>query len=203
MKKKPVISKNIFNTERFLKDGKPVVIKTETLYGILGNALNKNTVEYIYKIKGRNTNKPFIILISSISDLKNFGIAPNEIERRLLSLKGLTVVLDINNPKFRYLHRGTNSLAFRIPAKENLLKLLGRLDFPLVAPSCNPEGKEPAKNIEEAIKYFGEKIPIYIDEGENLNKKPSTIVKIKGSQIIILREGNYTKQDLFSLLKKL
>ncbi|RUM57866.1 MAG: threonylcarbamoyl-AMP synthase, partial [Persephonella sp.] len=51
--------------------------------------------------------------------------------------------------------------------------------------------------------YFGEKIPIYIDEGENLNKKPSTIVKIKGSQIIILREGNYTKQDLFSFLKKL
>ncbi len=203
MKEKIVISKNIFDTERFLKDGKPVVIKTETLYGILGNALNKNTVEYIYKIKGRKTNKPFIILISSINDLKKFGIAPNEIERRLLSLRGLTVVLDINNPEFRYLHRGTNSLAFRIPAKENLQELLRRLDFPLVAPSCNPEGKEPAKNINEAIKYFGEKIPIYIDEGKNLNTKPSTIVKIKDNQVNILREGNYTKQDLFYLLKKI
>ena len=203
MKKKVIISRNIFDTEKFLKGGKSVVIKTETLYGILGNALNQNIVEYIYQIKGRNTNKPFIILIGSIDDLKKFRITPNEIERRLLSLRGLTVVLDINNPKFRYLHRGTNSLAFRIPAKENLLKLLKRLDFPLVAPSCNPEGKEPAKNIEEAIKYFGEKIPIYIDEGKNLNTKPSTIVKIKDNQVNILREGNYTKQDLFSLLKKL
>ncbi len=203
MENRVIISKNIFDTERFLKDGKPVVIKTETLYGILGNALNKNTVEYIYKIKGRKTNKPFIILISSINDLKKFGIAPNEIERRLLALRGLTVVLYINNPKFRYLHRGTNSLAFRIPAKENLLELLRRLDFPLVAPSCNPEGKEPAKNVEEAIKYFGEKIPIYIDEGENLNTKPSTIIKIKDNQVNILREGNYTKQDLFYLLKKI
>ncbi len=203
MEKEIVISKNIFDAKDFLKDGKPVVIKTETLYGILGNALDKNTVEYIYKIKGRNINKPFIILISSASDLKKFGIVPNEIEKKLLDLRGLTVVLDINNPKLRYLHRGTNSLAFRIPAKENLLELLRELDFPLVAPSCNPEGKEPAKDINEAIKYFGEKIPIYIDEGENLNTKPSTIVKIKDKQINILREGNYTKRDLFYLLKKL
>ena len=198
-----IISTDINDAKKFLKSGKPAVIKTETLYGILGNALNKDTVEYIYEIKGRTYNKPLIILISSIQDLKKFGVFPNKLEKKLLSLEGLTVVLNIDNSEFSYLHRGKKTLAFRIPKKENLKNLIRELNFPLVAPSCNPEGEKPAQNIKEAVEYFRGKIPIYIDEGDNTNKKPSTIVKVENNQINILREGNYNKQELFSLLKKL
>jgi len=194
------ISNNILDARKFLELGKPAVIKTDTLYGILGNALNKDTVEYIYQIKGRKKEKPFIILISSIDDLEMFGIEPSELERKLLSLKGLTVILDVNNSDFDYLHRGSFSLAFRIPKKESLIKLIKELKFPLVAPSCNPEGKEPAKNIKEAIDYFGEKIPIYIDEGENKNSTASTIVKVKNGNIKILRKGNYSIKEIKNIL---
>jgi len=194
------VSNNIFDAKEFLKLGKPAVIKTDTLYGILGNALNKSTVEYIYKIKGRKKEKPFIILISSIDDLEIFGIEPSELERKLLSLKGLTVILDVNNSDFDYLHRGSFSLAFRIPKKENLIKLIKELKFPLVAPSCNPEGKEPAKNIKEAINYFGEKIPIYIDEGKNENNTASSIVKVENKKIKVLREGNYSIREIKNIL---
>ena len=59
---------------------------------------------------------------------------------------------------------------------------------PLIAPSTNPQGFPPAKNIEEAKKYFGDKIDFYMDEGE-LTSDPSTLTKIIGDDIKIIREG--------------
>ena len=185
------ISKNIFDAKEFLEKGKPAVILTDTLYGILANALDKNSVEYVYNLKGRKKDKPFIILIPSTDYLKIFGIEPNNLEKDLLNTKGITVVLNLDNEKFSYLHREKKSLAFRIPKKENLLKLLENLKLPLIAPSCNPEGKKPAESVKEAINYFGDKIPIYINEGVCKNVSPSTIVRVENNEIKILRRGQY------------
>ena len=60
----------------------------------------------------------------------------------------------------------------------DLLKETG----PLVAPSANPEGEIPAKNIEEARKYFGNKVDFYIDEGKIISE-PSTLVRIDEDEI--------------------
>ena len=188
--KKFIISNNIFDAKKFLEKGEPAVILTDTLYGILANALDKNVVEYVYSLKGRKKDKPFIILIPSVKYLNLFGIKPNSLEIDLLNKKGITVILNIDNEQFSYLHRGKRSLAFRIPEKENLLKLLNSLKLPLIAPSCNPEGKKPAMGIKEAIDYFDTKIPVYIDEGVCKNIFPSTIVKIEDGKIKILREGH-------------
>jgi sua5/yciO/yrdC/ywlC family protein len=58
----------------------------------------------------------------------------------------------------------------------------------LVAPSANPSGEEPAKNVAEAINYFHELVPIYVDSGEVANTQPSQIVRInEGGEIEFLR----------------
>jgi len=59
-------------------------------------------------------------------------------------------------------HRGKNEIAFRIPDDEQLIELMKKINVPLIAPSANPEGKPPPKNIQEAIDYFGEKIKFKI-----------------------------------------
>ncbi|MEK7522400.1 MAG: Sua5/YciO/YrdC/YwlC family protein [Patescibacteria group bacterium] len=51
-----------------LKNGGIGVIPTDTIYGIVGSALNKKTVERIYKLRRRNLKKPMIVLIGSIND---------------------------------------------------------------------------------------------------------------------------------------
>lgn len=38
---------------------------TDTIYGVVGSALNPETVERIYKIKKRNPQKPFIVLLAN------------------------------------------------------------------------------------------------------------------------------------------
>jgi L-threonylcarbamoyladenylate synthase len=87
---------------------------------------------------------------------------------------------------YKYLHRGTNSLSFRLPKDKLILNIL-KISGPIIAPSANWEGYEPAKNIRESKRYFGNKV-FYLDRG-NLISKPSTLIDLRKKKIKILREG--------------
>jgi len=178
------------NLIKIIQSGRIGVLPTDTLYGLVGLALNKKTVERIYKVRKRNPKKPCIILISKINDLKLFDIKLGKFEKEFLQKYWpgeVSVILDCKNPKFKYLHRGTKSLAFRLPKNKTLQNLISQTG-PLLAPSANPEGLAPALKITEAKKYFGDEVDFYVNIGK-LNKKPSTLVKIKDDKIEILRQG--------------
>jgi L-threonylcarbamoyladenylate synthase len=98
----------------------------------------------------------------------------------------VSVILPCINNEFKYLHRGSKSLAFRLPNKKSLIEILKKTG-PLVAPSANPQGLEPAKNIKEAKDYFNNKVDFYM-AGGTLKSKPSTILKInKSGEVEVLR----------------
>ncbi|HRH24822.1 MAG TPA: L-threonylcarbamoyladenylate synthase [Candidatus Paceibacterota bacterium] len=165
------------------------VYPTDTIYGILGSALSKRTVSKIYKIKGRDENKPFIILISKIDDLKLFGIKTSAEQNDFLQSVWpgkVSVILPCKSKKFQYLHRGTKSLAFRLPKKKSL-KILLEKTGPLVAPSANPQGLAPATTIREAKKYFGEVVDVYVSGGK-LEGKSSTLISLLEKEPRVLRK---------------
>jgi len=176
-------------TGLLLKEGVIGVLATDTLYGICGPALNKKTVEKIYKLRKRNPKKPMIVLISSFNDLKKFKVKLKKWQKEILEKiwpSRISVILPCFSEKFSYLHRGTKTIAFRFPAKKELLKILS-ISGPLAAPSANWEGYKPAKNISEAGKYFGNRV-FYHDAGK-LEGKPSTLIDITRKPIKILRPG--------------
>lgn len=181
------------NIIELLKAGKVGVMPTDTIYGIVGSALNQVAVEEIYALRKRETNKPFIVLVSSVDDLKKFAVSLTKEQKDFLEKNWpnpLSVVLTVGGAEFKYLHRGKNSLAFRMPKKKELLELLKQVG-PLVAPSANTAGGKPAETVEEAKKYFDDKVSFYLDEGE-LKSKPSTIVRLyEDGKQIILRTGSF------------
>ena len=195
------ISTDFKKAEEVLKSGGIVVAPTDTLYGILADALNPEAVEKVYKLKKRKGNKPVIVLIPSVEYLKLFDVYPKKEEIKLLKHGGITVIIPLkDSKKFFYLHRGAGSIAFRIPKKEELIKLMKNIKKPLIAPSANPEGKNPAKDIDEAVAYFGDSIDLYIDGGEIKSSIPSTIVKVN-SQVQIIREGSVKKEHIDKIIK--
>jgi L-threonylcarbamoyladenylate synthase len=174
---------------KVLRGGGVAVIPTDTIYGIVGKALNEEAVLRIYAIKKRAPKKPFIILISNISQLDDFGIALSDFEKDYLKKNWpgpTSIILPCKKEKLSYLHRGTNSLAFRLPDKKELLNILN-ITGPLVAPSANPEGEAPATNIEEAGEYFKDKIDYYYDAGIAISK-PSRLVLLEKDSIKVLRK---------------
>ncbi|MEK7673933.1 MAG: Sua5/YciO/YrdC/YwlC family protein [Patescibacteria group bacterium] len=112
-----------------IKNGSIAVLPTDTIYGICSSALNKKSVEKVYELKKRDYNKPSIILISKIDDLKKFGI---RIDKKLSELLNsiwpnrISVVLRCDNKKVE------NDLSFSAPKNndENDLSFLSPKDKP-------------------------------------------------------------------------
>ncbi|MDP4008881.1 MAG: L-threonylcarbamoyladenylate synthase [bacterium] len=176
-----------------LLQGNVGIVPTDTMYGVVASALNKEAVEHLYAIRKRVAVKPCIILIPSILNIHQFGIHPDAHTIHMLEAwwpGKVSVVLPCSSKQYEYLHRGTWSLAFRIPDSTPLRELLKRTG-PIVAPSANIEGQSPARTIEEAYAYFGNSVDFYVDARE-LPITPSTLVSIKNKKVTLLRQGAVT-----------
>jgi L-threonylcarbamoyladenylate synthase len=166
------------------------VIPTDTIYGVAAAAFSKKAVARTYKILKRNPKKPFIVLIGSIEDLSLFNIKLDHTTENVLRNiwpGKVSVVLPVRGRKFEYLHRGTKTLAFRLPKKKNLLKILKKTG-PLISTSANPEGAKPAETIMESRNYFGDHIDFFASGGK-IKSLPSTLIEIKDGNINVLRRG--------------
>ncbi|MEK7612419.1 MAG: L-threonylcarbamoyladenylate synthase [Patescibacteria group bacterium] len=166
-----------------IKNGEIGVIPTDTIYGLVCSAFSPSAVERIYQLKKRDSRKPLIVLISTESDIEKFNIKPDAVTKEIFKKYWpgpVSIVVPCESKSFSYLHRGTGSIAFRLPKQKWLIEFL-RETGPIVAPSANLEGEPPAKTIEEAKKYFGANVSFIIDKGE-LNGKPSTIISVVDSK---------------------
>ncbi len=177
-----------------LQKGGVAVIPTDTLYGLVAQALNKESVLRVFSIKKRTPTKPFIILISSFSDLSLFDVFLDE--KTLEVLKRVwpgkvSIILPLlkkeSQETFEYLHRGTSTLAFRLPRNKELLDLVKETG-PLIAPSANREGEKTVETILEAKAYFKEDVDWYLDGGKVVGE-PSTLISLIDGKIKILRQG--------------
>ena len=128
-------------------------------------------------------------MIGDINELKKFSIVLTEAQRNEIGKykEPTSFILDCSDDNFKYLHRDTKTLAFRVPAQEALQDLLMKTG-PLIAPSANPEGLLPAQTIAEAKKYFGDAVDLYLDAG-SITSKASKIIKLqKDGSVTVLRE---------------
>ena len=186
--------KNLNNTKwaevaALLKRGGIAVIPTDTIFGIVANAMNESAVQRLYEMRGRNPSKPCIVLCGSLEDLRLLEINVSEEELRMLNKiwpNPVSVIFQCPSDDMSYLHRGSKTLAVRIPKDTALSKFLKETG-PLVAPSANPGGMPPAKNIEEAINYFGDSVGVYV--GGEVSNEPSTLIKVVQGKPEVLRRG--------------
>lgn len=171
-----------------LTAGELAVIPTDTVYGIVTKAQNENAVNKLIEIRGREAGKPFIVLISSLTDLKLFDVNLTSDQEKILSeLWPGPFSVELSIKGFDYLKNGTNHFAFRLPQSDLLQSLLKKTG-PLVAPSANPPSQPVATTIDQAKKYFGDQVKNYLDGGE-LISQASTVIALNGTDIEIKRQG--------------
>lgn len=188
----------ILQTVETLQNGKIAVFKSDTLYGIHAKAENAEAVEKIYQLKEREENKPFIILISNIKQLKLFDTEINSEAENIIKKYWpgkLTIILKAKN--IPHLTREGKTLAFRLPRDKGLRKIIEAVG-PIVSTTVNKSGDPAAITIEEAKNLFGDKIDLYVDSGKT-ESTPSTLVDCSEGTIKILRSGAVKlPQNLYS-----
>ncbi|SMP11335.1 L-threonylcarbamoyladenylate synthase [Desulfurobacterium pacificum] len=177
-----------------LKEGKIVCFPTDTIYGLLGNPMLSDTLKKVYEIKGRDKDKPLILLFGSIEQMENLGVEVKQKEVfSSLWPAPLTVVFPLRDesPLRKVLNR--DDVAVRIPDDAVLLQILEEV-YPLFAPSANPQGLTPARNCQECIGYFGNSLSLCV-EGKCGNQ-PSTLIKFTSDRWEVLREGSFPLSKL-------
>ncbi len=173
-----------------IKEGGVGILPTDTLYGIVGSARIPQAVERIYELRSRDRRKPCIVLIPSLQSLEEFDIHLSVARKKTLQKLWpgqISVILPCRLKKYHYLHRGTKTIAFRVPANKHLRKFLLRTG-PLIAPSANMAGKLPAHSLAQAKSYFKKSLDFYL-AGEKQKNQPSTLISFKGKKIEIKRKG--------------
>lgn len=185
---------NLRPLAKILKNDGVGIMATDTIPGIVCSALSPKGVKRISDLKNREDKKPYITLISQLSDLKLLGIKLSDKEISLLEKiwpAKISLIFPCKQKSKKYLHLGMNSLAIRFPKNiwlRNLIKLTG----PIVATSANKKNDPPAKTISEAQKNFGDEVDFYLFgapyQKENI---ASTVAKIdfQSKKIQILRPG--------------
>ena len=179
-----------------LRKGGVGFMPSDTIYGLSCQALNEQAVERIYGLKKRDSDKPLIVLIATILQLRQLDIDTKQAEIMKGHWPGpISLECDVSKAP-PWLNRGKEHEAFRMPDDEILRKLIMEVG-PIVSTSANTQGGKPANSVAEAMSYFGEQLDFYVDGGDLSSRQPSTLVRAVGGKLEVIRQGTVKlKEDL-------
>ena len=177
------------------KRGKVVILPTDTVYGLSALASDQKAVRKIYALKRRESKKPLVILMKSFCMLREYcNLSRKQYLYLKEGLKGerpLTVILKNKDGKLKHLANEKGGLAVRIPRRSDfLIKLLKKINQPIVSTSLNISGQKEIENLENIEKIFDLKDDdLILDGGELKNEKTSRIEDISDMKNIkVIRE---------------
>lgn len=184
---------DIINT---LKDGKLVIMPTDTIYGIIGDATNEDVINKVYEVKERPHDKPLLILVSNFSMLHELVTEiPKETEKIINKFwpGPLTILFKKSSKVSDALTANSALVAIRMPKDKRLLNIMNHLNRPLISTSANISSHDAITNPNQLEEKMKEKIDLIVDEG-TVNNEASTLITIVNGKIEILREGSLTEK---------
>lgn len=197
------IGPDIERAASLLNDGKLVGIPTETVYGLAGNAFNKDAVIDIFEVKNRPEFDPLIVHTHSVNQLDKFVSEIPLVLEKLINRYWpgpMTVLLHKKSIIPDIVTSGMERVAVRIPAHPMTLELLKKLDFPLVAPSANPFGYVSPTTPGHVNDQLGDKIPYILDGGKCEIGLESTIVGLEDGEAFVYRLGGLELEQIESVV---
>ncbi|GAA5100062.1 L-threonylcarbamoyladenylate synthase [Bartonella acomydis] len=201
----PLKSASIKEAVTFLEQGRLVALPTETVYGLAGDATNGRSVSSIFSIKRRPQFNPLIAHVSSI-DMAERYVEIDFLSRLLMEVfwpGPLTLVLPLKAQ--HNIHplttAGLNTLAVRFPNGPfaEVVECFGR---PLAAPSANQSGRLSPTSAEAVFASLGRSVPLILDGGVCKIGIESTIIKVCGENIYLLRPGGLAAQNIEEVARK-
>ena len=181
-----------------LAKGGLVAFPTETVYGLGGNALDADAAGKIYAAKGRPSDNPLIVHIARPSDAEKYA-RTNALYEKLAKafMPGpLTVVLPKRENIPCSVTGGLMTVGIRCPGDPVARELIRLAGVPVAAPSANISGRPSPTAASHVTNDLNGRIDCIIDGGEAEVGLESTIVKIDGEKLVLLRPGAITPEML-------
>jgi L-threonylcarbamoyladenylate synthase len=177
---------------KIVSEGGVIAFRTDTFYGLGADPFNAVAVARIRELKGREENKPILLLLSDASVVDRFiaerSKAFEDVARKFWP--GPLTIIGVAVPSLpQEITAGTGTVGVRVPLDEDVRELVRLCGGALTATSANPSGREPARSADEVRKYFPDGIDLVIDGGQVTATEPSTVLDVTTTPPLIIRQG--------------
>jgi tRNA threonylcarbamoyl adenosine modification protein (Sua5/YciO/YrdC/YwlC family) len=185
-----------------LKDGRLVVMPTDTVYGIGADAFDSTAVAALLAAKGRGRDMPVGVLVGSWHTIEGLVYTMPEGARDLIRAfwPGALSLVVTQAPSLHWdLGDARGTVMLRMPLHPVAIELLREVG-PMAVSSANVSGRPSAVEADEARNQLGDLVDVYLDAGRSQQQAASTIVDLTGDTPRILRAGPVSAERIADVL---
>jgi len=175
-----------------LKDGGVILYPTDTVWGLGCDATNEQAAEKINTIKGRSSDKSFIILLDTDTKLQSYVTEIPDVAYDLIEYaeNPLTIIFSGAKNLAQNVINADGSVGIRVVKHDFCEQLIRQFRKPITSTSANLSGQPTPTSFDEISDKIKESVDYIVDWEQDLkvNKKPSTIMKLApGGQFSFIR----------------
>lgn len=195
-------SRGIASAAASVKNGRLVVLPTDTVYGVGADAFDSAAVAALLAAKGRGRDMPVPVLVGSWHTIDGLALAVSQSTRDLIRAfwPGALSLVVRQAPSLQWdLGDARGTVMLRMPLHPVAIELLREVG-PMAVSSANVSGRPPAVDADDARKQLGELVDVYLDAGPSAQQAASTILDLTGPEPRILRAGPVSAESIAAVL---
>lgn len=182
-----------------IRCGGVVAAPTDTLYGLLADAMRPRAVREVFRVKRRAPDKPILLLVDSLRRIDR--VARDFPESFPVLAEAfwpgpLTVVLPARPAVPRSVTAGLDTVAVRLPGSPLVRALARQAACPLTGTSANLSRVSGAASSSEVFAQLGGRLQLLLDGGRVTRPVPSTIVDLSTGRPRVLRRGRTSPEAI-------
>lgn len=165
-----------------LKKGGVILYPTDTVWGLGCDALNEEAVAKINTIKGRTSDKNFIVLLNTVNQLQSYVGEIPDVAYELIEYaeNPLTIIFSEAKNLAKNVINADGSVGIRVVKHTFCEELIQRFRRPITSTSANRSGEPTPQFFDEITQEIIDAVDYVVDFEQELRvvKKPSTIIKL-------------------------
>lgn len=172
--------------------GKPVILPTDTVYGLCADPYRSEPAHAVYRLKGRAADKPSALLTADLDVL--LECVPELRGRSAIVARALlpgpyTLILCNPARRFRWLcGTSPDTIGVRVPALPPVSRAVLERVGAVLATSANAAGGADPRTLDDVPAEIRAAVGASVDGGE-LAGVPSTVLDLTGAHPRVVREG--------------
>lgn len=186
-----------------VKNGRLVVLPTDTVYGIGADAFDGAAVAALLSAKRRGRDMPVPVLVGSWNTIDGLALTVPQDVRKLIRAfwpGALSLVIQ-QAPSLQWdLGDARGTVMLRMPLHPVAIELLREVG-PMAVSSANVSGSPPAVDADDARRQLGDLVEIYLDAGTSAQQAASTILDLTAPTPRIVRPGPVTAEAIAAVLE--
>lgn len=207
MEKLNITKENLNILVNDFKAGMPIAIPTDTNYNLLCDPQNIEAINQVFEFKKRSFDKPLSLFFYNPIDIYRYS---KDYDESLLKaivenyLPGaLNIILTKNTNEFDLILNGSETIAFGSIKNQNWRAVVQAINSPVALTSANISGTADNCLVDEKmlVEQMSDNLKHFVNGNSNENSKSSTIIKVVGKKIELVREGDILFSDICSHLE--